>query len=695
MQSCWRALAGHKRRPVRRVLLRLEVLEDRSLLSAAAQHTLILSVDGLHQADVTDPNLQPFLTNISNLQSQGVTYTKASTTKPSDSFPGTLSYLTGAGPGTTGVYYDDSYSRTLLPPTALGGGSTPGTEAQYAENIDLNSDLLSGGGNFDASSIDPNQLPRDPNTGQPVLPNQFLQTNTTITTIFDVAHQAGLYTAFSDKHPAYQIANGNDPKAINDFYAPEVNSRGALLNPLTGQTVNADTLLKTDLALGFVPDVSPYTLVDASNDPVGPSDPNLETLTNNPLLTEKYDDLKVQAILNEIHGQASHPSSNITNPQVPAIFGMNFQAVSVAQKYYAGGIAQLQDGSTAPSQVLEAVLQHTDASIGEITAALHSSGLWDSTGVFLTAKHGQDPRVGVGGLMADSTLPNVLAQAGTPQAFSVQDDVSLIYLQNQAQTKQATAALVNFKNSGSINVYYQGQLVTLPASQVLDQILSGPDLVKAGLGNPATDSTTPDIIVTLQPGFIWVGNPQHFTNKRAEHGGFSEDDTHVPLIVSGGNLAPQVQGKTVKTPVTTTQIAVTLLQELGLDPNGLTGATIEKTKALPGLAFGGQGGGQSANFNPPAAARPDANAPATHPTAAGTDSLPSGQAVREVGLPVVGGTNKGDEGVQDGTVILPATTGKTTTATFDQTLVARRKKTGVDSEGWTTTPDVSSGGDGF
>src|SRR5262249_45100390 len=251
-----------------------------------------------------------------------------------------------------------------------------------------------------------------------------------INTIFDVAHQAGLYTAFSDKHPAYQIANGTDPNAINDFYGPEINSLVALFDPVAGSTVNADTLLTTDLAHALVPHLHGIMLVDASTGPAGASDPNLEELTKNPLLTEKYDDLKVQAIINEIHGQASHPSPNITNPQVPAIFGMNFQAVSVAQKYFAGGIAQLQDGTTAPSLVLEAAIQHTDASIGQIVAALHMAGLWSSTDIFLTAKHGQAPRVGVGGLMADSTLPNLLSQAGTPEAFSVQDDVSLIYLQS-------------------------------------------------------------------------------------------------------------------------------------------------------------------------------------------------------------------------------------------------------------------------
>jgi hypothetical protein len=66
---------------------------------------------------------------------------------------------------------------------------------------------LSGGGNFDASSIDPNQLPVN-GRGHVVYPHNFLQVNT----IFNVAHDAGLYTAFSDKHPSYEIANGPSAK---------------------------------------------------------------------------------------------------------------------------------------------------------------------------------------------------------------------------------------------------------------------------------------------------------------------------------------------------------------------------------------------------------------------------------------------------------------------------------------------------
>src|SRR5262249_37323708 len=152
------------------------------------------------------------LTNIQNLQLDGVSYANASTSQPSDSFPGTLSYLTGALPGTTGVFYDNSYSRTLFAPGTTNPNATSGTQVLFDETIDKNSSLLSGSGNFDTSSIDPSQLPvqkvvdaHGNVTFVPVYPHQYVDTNT----IFNVAHDAGLYTAFSDKHPGgYDIANG-------------------------------------------------------------------------------------------------------------------------------------------------------------------------------------------------------------------------------------------------------------------------------------------------------------------------------------------------------------------------------------------------------------------------------------------------------------------------------------------------------
>jgi hypothetical protein len=440
----------------------------------------------------------------------------------------------------------------------------------YDETIDKNMPLLSGGGNFDTSSINPALLPVDKN-GKPVYPHQFLKVNT----IFNVAHQAGLFTAFSDKHPAYDIASGPSGNGINEIYSPELNSNTALLNIATDKTVNADALAASDPGT----DLSAFKLVDASTDPLGAKDPNLELTTNNVLLTEKYDDLKVQAILNEIKGM--NPLGT-ASANVPNLFAMNFQEVSVAEKFIDGGIDQGASGEIV-SPLLQSALQHTDASVGQIEAALKSAGLWPSTMLVLTAKHGQTPRVGVAHLIKDDTLTNVLSSAGITTAGTSQDDGALLWLANQKQTSAAVHALQSFQSTGTINVYLKGVASTIPASQVIKSILSAPDLVADGLGNPSANSRTPDIIVTLNPGYILVGNPLKFTYKRAEHGGFSPTDTNIALIVSGGKVSSAVDGMVVNDHVKTTQIAVTALQALGLKPSALQGAVAEHTRALPGL----------------------------------------------------------------------------------------------------------------
>src|SRR5262249_23594770 len=146
----------------------------------------------------------------------------------------------------------------------------------------------------------------------------------------------------------------------------------------------------------------------------------------------------------------------------------------------------------------------------------------------------------------------------------------------------AGRALQNFKPIVTIDVYQSNAPVKVPASKIIDQILSGPSLVAAGYGDPSKDSTTPNIIVTLKPGYIWVGNTASIF-KRAEHGGVNEDDTHVPLIVSGGALPGSFRGTSVDTPVQTKQIAVTAMNLLGLSADSLQGVVLENTQGLPGL----------------------------------------------------------------------------------------------------------------
>src|SRR5262249_10774396 len=100
-------------------------------------HVLLLSVDGLHAVDLANCVVARTCPHLAQLTETGITYTNAVTTKPSDSFPGMLAQVTGATSKSTGVFYDDSYDRTLFAPSGGGAGCTsgPGAETQYAENI--------------------------------------------------------------------------------------------------------------------------------------------------------------------------------------------------------------------------------------------------------------------------------------------------------------------------------------------------------------------------------------------------------------------------------------------------------------------------------------------------------------------------------------------------------------------------------
>jgi arylsulfatase A-like enzyme len=69
------------------------------------------------------------------------------------------------------------------------------------------------------------------------------------------------------------------------------------------------------------------------------------------------------------------------------------------------------------------------------------------------------------------------------------------------------------------------------------------------------------------------------TKKQAEHGGFAHDDTNVMMLVSN----PGLRGNSVTIPVTTMQVAPTIVKALGLDPRALQAVQLEGTEVLPKL----------------------------------------------------------------------------------------------------------------
>src|SRR4029077_3706137 len=210
-------------------------------------------------------------------------------------------------------------------------------------------------------SIDPARLPRDPfNNCSPVYPLNFIRTNT----IYGVIHAAGGYTAWSDKHAVYAAVSGpsNNAANVDDYYSPDVNSN---VIPLPGVTT-AD-----GLPCSSIPDNNGGAWTDSF------------------LNIKCYDQLKVNAILNEINGKNHLGTSKAP---VPNIFGMNFQAVSVGQKLIENGVkGGYTDAAGTPTPNMQSAITFADAAIGQMVTALKKQGLLKSTLIIITAKHGQSP----------------------------------------------------------------------------------------------------------------------------------------------------------------------------------------------------------------------------------------------------------------------------------------------------------------
>jgi hypothetical protein len=543
------------------------------------RHVLLISIDGLHAVDFLNcskgvPGANggaPYCTNLAALAETGVNYLNTSTSKPSDSFPGLMALMTGGSPRTVGAFYDVAYDRVLAPPLdttgniSAGGTCTPGvangTTTEYDEGIDLDQTQLNGGApagvDGGIASLNPNFLIRDPFNGcKPVYPWNFVRTNT----IFGVIHAAGGYTAWSDKHPSYSAVSGpGNGTNINDYYSPEINSTVIALPGVT-------------------------TPAGMSCSPIPDSTADLSAYTTSFENIQCYDTLKVNAILHEIAGKTHN---GLSKAPVPAVFGMNFQAVSVGQKLIektltpkvTGGYI---DGQGTPTPALVNEIQFADASIGEMVSELKSKGLIDSTLIIITAKRGQSPIDSARYTPMTSTSivttspATILATGGcsAETAFNfanigpTEDDVSLDWL-NKSCTTAGAVGMIESQSPATGNIAGIGQIFY---GSGITQLFNTPGLPPDG------DPRTPDILVTPNIGVTYSGS----SKKLAEHGGFAHDDVNVIMLVSN----PSFESKTIFDPVQTLQVAPTVLKALGLDPRALDAVRIENTQVLPGLDLG-------------------------------------------------------------------------------------------------------------
>src|SRR4029077_18716912 len=69
--------------------------QDRDDHDSRIRHVLLISIDGMHALDFQNCVEAGTCPNLEALGTTGVTYTRTSTAKPSDSFPGLMALVTG------------------------------------------------------------------------------------------------------------------------------------------------------------------------------------------------------------------------------------------------------------------------------------------------------------------------------------------------------------------------------------------------------------------------------------------------------------------------------------------------------------------------------------------------------------------------------------------------------------------------
>jgi hypothetical protein len=517
------------------------------------RHVLLISVDGLHQSDLRWYVENHPSSELAKLTRRGAEYSNAQTPIPSDSDPGMTAQMTGGNPATTGVYYDVEYNHAVFGPgTTTCTGTPPGGDVIYDSPDDLDVTKLDAGQGLSGlpgsilgmtstpqDLLNPATFPVDPTTCKPIAPWQYLKVNT----IMNVAHDHGLVTAWSDKHPVYTSFNGPEGNGITDSFDPEIDSNA------------------------LMPDGTPY--------------PGGIAWTGDNAATMQFDSYKVQAVLNWIDGWNHQRTQRIGTP---AIFGMNFQTVSTAEKLPTSDGLQggYLPGTDTPGPLLQRALDYVNGQLTKMVEELKAQHLKHSTAIVLSAKHGQSPvdpyqltRIDDGPIIDGVDAAWAALHPGAPPLVvaGTDDDAVMWWLSDRSQAAADFAANYLMTHTATGNTATGGTR-TLQSSG-LEQVFAG-----AGAAQyfhvPVSDPRHPDVWGIVQQGVVYTGGK----GKIAEHGGANPDDRDVPILV----YAPHhVDSGPYDGQVETTQIAPTVLRLLGLDPGDLQAVQIEHTQVLPGV----------------------------------------------------------------------------------------------------------------
>ena len=220
-------------------------------------------------------------------------------------------------------------------------------------------------------------------------------------TVFEIARAAGKTTAYTDKHPAYDVVRG--PSG-------------------------------TGLSLGYFPEIQA-----------------IPTLVNT---TIQYDMLHVEAFLHWINGTDPANSEGTLSGKTPNLFGGNFQSINVAEKQYG-----YENGTNNPfTPGLLSTFDFIDQSFTKIVTALKTKGIYNETLIVVASKHGNAPIDPAKYAKIDPELVTNATEVDVLQQTS--DDIAIIWLANHNDTEKAVTNLRNQKAALKIkNIVYGQELI--------------------------------------------------------------------------------------------------------------------------------------------------------------------------------------------------------------------------------------------
>lgn len=275
--------------------------------------------------------------------------------------------------------------------------------------------------------------------------------------------------------------------------------------------------------------------------------PNLKSLIES---AKFADEARVAALLRWINGRAE---------VVPRLFGISLMSLDAAQRSFQTQTDHTGLTGIAVDSAVQQAFERIDKQLGLIVAELKKIGLDDSTWIVVTAAHGR---------VASDTTPHLIDPS------RIQAVAQLPAHKDLALVTADTVGLVWLKRRSTLTAVLQSYRAQMPELGI-GEIYSGEKL-RLIMNSADEDSRMPDLILQPQAGVIWMRKGDEGPKM---HGGFSDEQNHVALLVSGRQLT----GRVDKTPVPTTQIAPLILRILGMEKMDLRALHQEHTPALPGI----------------------------------------------------------------------------------------------------------------